>query len=63
MAVVSPMAIPILQFIVLFLLSWQVIFRISNVAMNTALKFFSILLRKLSDFIDSDKLGELALTY
>ncbi|SMN01766.1 hypothetical protein SPONN_25 [uncultured Candidatus Thioglobus sp.] len=46
----NPPSLCLLQFIVLFLLSWQAIFRIPNVALDVAFKFFSILLNKLSEF-------------
>ena len=57
---VSSTALQLLRFIVLFILSWQAIFRIPNVAINTAFKFFYILLHELSDYTRSDNLRELA---
>ena len=50
----------ILRFIVTFLLSWQAIFRIPNVAVNLLFKFVSIVLFKLSDLTQFNELVEIA---
>ena len=46
----------LLKFIVIFHLTWQAIFQISNVAMDMVFKFTSILLHKLGEFAESAKL-------
>ena len=50
----------LLKFMVIFLLTWQAIFRISNMAMDIVFKLTSILLHKLGDFAESAKLKLLA---
>lgn len=50
----------LLKFMVIFLLSWQTIFR---VAMDVAFKFMVILLHRLGDLVGSDKLRLLANTF
>lgn len=39
----------VIKFIVVFLLTWQAVFRVANVAMGAMFKFMSILLLKLSE--------------
>ena len=56
----SSSAQQVLKFIVLFILSWQAIFRIPNVAIDLVLKFFNILLHKLHDYTGSAKLRDIA---
>lgn len=56
----TPASLILLKFMVIFLLSWQAIFRVSNVAMDLAFKFMGILLHKLSDLVQSNKLRLLA---
>ena len=50
----------ILRFIVTFMLSWQAIFRIPNVAVNLLFKLVSIVLFKLSDLTQFNELVEIA---
>lgn len=59
LSTISSSTLQVLQFIVLFLLSWQAIFRIPNVAIDLAFKFFNVLLVKLSGYLGSTKLNEL----
>ena len=59
----SPASLVLLKFIVIFLLSWQAIFRISNIAIDIVFKFIAILLHKLSGLFESDKLRLLAETF
>lgn len=56
----NPTSLHLLRFIVLFLLSWQAVFRIPNAALDVAFKFFSILLIKLSEFCGSVNLRVVA---
>ena len=49
----------ILQLIVLFLLSWQTIFKIPNAAITLMLKFFHILLSKLYEYTRAPKIKEI----
>ena len=56
----TPASLILLKFMVIFLLSWQAIFRVSNVAIDLAFKFMGILLHKLSDLVQSNKLRLLA---
>ena len=56
---VSSSVLRLLRFVVIFLLSWQVIFCIPNSALDILFKFFCIFLRKLSEFSD-DKVKELS---
>ena len=53
----------LLRFMVIFLLSWQALFCIPNIAIHFVLKFISILLHKLSDLVESNKLRLLAETF
>lgn len=57
---ISSSSLQILRFIVLFLLSWQAIFRMPNVALDIAFKFFSILLNKISVLCGTVNLKEIA---
>ena len=58
-AEITTASLILLKFMVIFLLTWRVIFRISNMAMDIVFKFTSIL-HKLSDFAESAKLKLLA---
>ena len=49
----------ILQFIVIFMLSWQALFRIPNIAVNLLFKFLSILLLKIAKYTKSKVLEDL----
>ena len=59
----TPASLILLRFMVIFLLSWQAIFRISNVAIDIAFRFIAILLHKLRDLVESNKLRLLAETF
>lgn len=59
----TPPSLVLLRFMVIFLLSWQALFRIPNIAIDFAFKFISILLHKLSDLVESNKLRLLAETF
>jgi hypothetical protein len=48
---------------VLFLLSWQAIFRLSNIALDIAFKFFAIFLNKLYELSGAASLKEIALFF
>ena len=52
--------LPFIRFIVIFLLSWQSIFRMPNSALNVLLKFISVVLLKLRDITKSNFLTEVA---
>ena len=52
--------LPFIRFIVIFLLSWQSIFRMPNSALNVLLKFISLVLLKLRDITKSNFLTEVA---
>ena len=56
----TPASLILLKFMVIFLLSWQAIFCVSNVDIDLAFKFMGILLHKLSDLVQSNKLRLLA---
>ena len=56
----DPISIIIIRFVVIFMLSCQAIFRISNIAVEVLFKFISMFLQKLSDFCESAKLKLLA---
>ena len=49
----------ILEFIVIFMLSWQALFRIPNIAVNLLFKFLSILLLKIAKYTKSKVLEDL----
>ncbi len=57
---ISLSSLQLLRFTVLFLLSWQAIFRLPNIALDIAFKFFSIFLNKLSDISGTVGLKEVA---
>ena len=57
---ITPVSLILVKFIVIFLLSGQAIFRVSNVAIDLAFKFMGILLHKLSDLVQSNKIRLLA---
>lgn len=59
----TPPSLVLLRFMVIFLLSWQALFRIPNIAIDFAFRFISILLHKLSDLVESNKLRLLAETF
>ena len=50
----------LIKFVVIFLLSWQAIFRISNIAVDVLFKFIGVLLHKFGEFADSIKLKQFA---
>ena len=50
----------LVQLICVFLLSWQSIFRISNVAINSLLKFLKMVLCNFMEIIKEDSLHEVA---
>lgn len=56
-------AMHLLQFIVLFFLSWQAIFRVSYVAVDMLFKFIFILLSRLCNFCNSETLKEVAISF
>lgn len=53
-------AIKLVHFIILFVLSWQAIFKIPNIAISVVLKFLNILLCKFSEYLKSPKLKEIS---
>jgi hypothetical protein len=59
----STPSLRMLKFIVLFLLSWQAIFRVPNIALDVAFRFFHILLNRLNEFCGSEKLREIAVYF
>ena len=50
----------LIKFVVIFLLSWQAMFRISNIAVDVLFKFIGVLLHKFGEFTDSIKLKQFA---
>ena len=50
----------LIKFVVIFLLLWQAIFRISNIAVDVLFKFIGVLLHKFGEFTDSIKLKQFA---